>query len=173
MGGDFTGYYCFLEGFYGLADIPTKFQERIDTTLEHKHPAWLGDIIKVTKGNKDKHEGEVRETMTKLEQAGYRLNLKKIDFFKKEIEWVGHKIGQQGIRSLQDKLEAITKIDIPKNEKELKSFLGAIQYPSKYMGNLSANTNILRKILKKQNNWIWTDEHTEAFNKLFSMPSTL
>ena len=38
-GGDFTGYYRFLKEFYGLADIPTFFQERIDTTLEHKHPA--------------------------------------------------------------------------------------------------------------------------------------
>ena len=33
-GGDFTGYYRFLKGIYGLADIPIKFQERIDTTLE-------------------------------------------------------------------------------------------------------------------------------------------
>ena len=40
-GGEFTGYYCFLKGFYGLADIPTIFQERIDKTLEFKHPAWL------------------------------------------------------------------------------------------------------------------------------------
>ena len=39
-GGDFTGYYRFLKGFYRLADIPTIFQERIDTTLEHKNPAW-------------------------------------------------------------------------------------------------------------------------------------
>ena len=45
---------------------------------------------------------------------------------------MGHKIDQQGIRPLQDKWDAITKIDMPKNEKELKSFLGAIQYLSKY-----------------------------------------
>ena len=55
---------------------------------------------------------------------------------------------------------------IPKNEKELKSFLGAIQYLSKYIENLSANTDVLRKLLKKQNEWIWTDEHTKAFNKI-------
>ena len=61
-GGDFTGYYRFLKGFYGLADIPTIFQEGIDTTLEHKHPAWLDDIIIVTKGSIDEHETEVRET---------------------------------------------------------------------------------------------------------------
>ena len=63
-----------------------------------------------------------------------------MNFSKKEIQWVGHKIGQQGIRPIQDKLEAITKIDRPKNEKELKSFLGAIQNLSKYLENLSANT---------------------------------
>ena len=34
------------------------------------------------------------------------------------------------------------------------------------MENLPANTNILRKLLKKQNDWTWTDEHAEAFNKL-------
>ena len=107
----------FLEGFYGLADIPTIFQERIDTTLEHKHPAWLDDTIIVIKGSIDEHETEVRETMKKLEQAGFRLNPKKCEFFKKELEWVGHKIDQQGMRPLQDKLEAITKINIPKNEK--------------------------------------------------------
>ena len=37
-GGEFTGYYRFLKGFYGLADIPTIFQEWIDRTLEFKHP---------------------------------------------------------------------------------------------------------------------------------------
>ena len=165
-GGNSTDYYRFLKGFYGLADIPTIFQERIDTTLEHKHPAWLDDIIIVTKGNLEKHEMEVRETMTKLEKAGYRLNPNKCEFFKKEIEWVGHKIDQQGIRPLQDKLDAIKKINIPKNEKELKSFLGAIQYLSKYIENLSTNTDILRRLLKKQNEWIWTEEHTKAFNNL-------
>ena len=149
-GGEFTGYYRFLKGFYGLADIPTIFQERLDRTLEFKHPAWLDDIIIVTKGTIEKHESEVKETMKKLDEAGYRLHPKKCEFFKKEAEWVGHQINQDGIRPPQDKLEAITKINIPKNEKELKSFLGAIQYLSKYIKNLSAQTDILRKLLKKK-----------------------
>ena len=61
--------------------------------------------------------------MKKMEEAGYRLNTKKCEIFKKEAEWIGHKIDQNGIRPLQDKLEAITKVQKPKNEKELKSFL--------------------------------------------------
>ena len=39
-----------------------------------------------------------------------------------------HKIDQQGLRPLQDKLEATTKINTPKNENEIKFFLGSIQY---------------------------------------------
>ena len=110
-------------------------------------PAWLDDIIVVTKGSVEKHEMEVKETMKKLEKAGYRLNPKKCDFFKNEAERFGHKIDQNGIRSIQDKVEAITKIEIPK---ELKSFLGAIQTFSKYIENLSAQTDILRKLLKNK-----------------------
>ena len=32
--------------------------------------------------------------MMKLEKAGYRLNPKKAEFFRNEIEWVGHKTEQ-------------------------------------------------------------------------------
>ena len=165
-GGNFTGYYRFQKGFYGLADIPTIFQEKTDQTLENKHPAWLDDIIVVTKGSKQRHMEELIDVLTKLENAGNRLSESKSEFFKTEIEWIGHKIDQNGIRPLQDKLLAIKELNEPKNEKELKSFLGAIQYLSKYIENLSAQTDILRQLLKKDNNWNWTTEHTKAFENL-------
>ena len=58
-GGDFTGNYRFLKGFYSLADIPTILQEKIDQTLENKHPVWLDDIIIVTKGSKEQHKKRI------------------------------------------------------------------------------------------------------------------
>ena len=127
------GVLPFLEKFYGLADIPTIFQGRIDKTQVFKHPAWLDYITIVTKGNIEEHETEVKETMKKLEEAGYRLHPKKSKFFQKEAECVGHKIDQNRIRPRQDKKEAIKKMNIIKNEKELKFFLGTIQYLSKYI----------------------------------------
>ena len=90
-GGEFTGYYRFLKGFYGLADKPTIFQELIDKTLNFKHPAWLDDIVIVTKGSVEKHETEVKETVKKLEEAGYRQKPKKCEFFNKDSEWIGKK----------------------------------------------------------------------------------
>ena len=55
-GGNFSGYYRFKKGVYGLADIPTIFQEKIDRKLEYCTPACLDDIIVVTRGNKQDHE---------------------------------------------------------------------------------------------------------------------
>ena len=55
-GGNFTGYYRFLKGFYGLAELPTIFQEKIDQTLDEKHPTWLDNIIVVTKGSIEEHK---------------------------------------------------------------------------------------------------------------------
>ena len=48
IGGNFTGHYRFIKGFYGLSDIPTVFQENIDAVLEFKTPVWLDDILCVT-----------------------------------------------------------------------------------------------------------------------------
>ena len=61
---------------------------------------------------------------------------------------------------------AIKDLKQPNNEKELKLFLGAIQYLSKFINNLSAQTDSLRQLLKKEIEWIWTDEHTQAFENL-------
>ena len=121
----------------------------------------------VTKGTKEQHKLELTEALTKIENADYRLSESKSELFKSEIKWVGHKIDQNGIRPLQDKLKAIQELKEPKNEKELKSFLGAIQYLSKYIENLSAQTDLLRQLLlKKKNKRNWTTEHSQAFNQL-------
>ena len=75
-GGKFSGYYRFKKGFYDLADIPTIFQEKIDRTLGYCTPAWLDDIIVVTRGNEQDHEKKLIEIFIKLEKAGYQASKK-------------------------------------------------------------------------------------------------
>ena len=66
-GGEFTGYYRFIKGFYGLADIPNTFQ---DQTLEFKH-AWLDDILIVTK------DEEIRKCPIQITPEEMRIFQKK------------------------------------------------------------------------------------------------
>ena len=77
------------------------------------------------------------ETLKTLEDEGYRLSEKKTELFKQQIEWIGHQINQEGIRPTQDKLESIKQLQVPKTQRELKSFLGDVQYLSKFFRNLS------------------------------------
>ena len=65
-GGNFCGYYRFKKGFYGLADIPTIFQEKIYRTLEYCTPAWLDDIIIVTRGSKQDHEKKLFDVLYRI-----------------------------------------------------------------------------------------------------------
>ena len=63
--GKFSGYCRFKKGFYGLADISPKFQEKSDRTLEYSTPAWLDDIIAVTRGSKQDHERKLSDILNK------------------------------------------------------------------------------------------------------------
>ena len=148
IGGDVTSHYRFKKGSYGLADIPTVFQEYIDEVLEFKTPVWLNDIICVTNGSVDDHERELREVLSKLEKTGYRAS-EKTEMFKKELTWLGYHINQEGVKPIKDKTEAIIKLAAPKNLKELKSFLGSIQRLSKFLDNLSMERVRMRKLLMK------------------------
>ena len=112
-GANFSGYYKFKKGFYGLADIPTIFQEKIDRTLEYSTPAWLDDIIVVTRGNKQEHGKKLIDVLSKLEKAGYRASKRKSEFFLKQIKWLGHEINENGIKSNEEKVEAIQKLKSP------------------------------------------------------------
>ena len=149
-GGNFNGYYRFKKGFYGLADIPTIFQEKIDRTLEYCTPAWLDDIIVVTRGSKQDHEKKLFDVLNKLEKAGYRASKRKSEFFINQTKWLGHEIDENGIKPNEEKVEAILRLKPPENTKELKSFLGAIQYMAKFLPKLSERTDKLRKLLKKK-----------------------
>ena len=64
------------------------------------------------------------------------------------MDWTQNRLKWNTTFTRQDEKNTKTEIR-KKNEKKLKSFLGAIQYLSKYIENLSAQTGILGKLLSK------------------------
>ena len=165
-GGKFSGYYRFKKRFYGLADIPTIFQEKIDRTLEYSTPAWLDDIIVVTRGDRTEHEKKLFDVLRKLQDAGYRASERKSEFFLNKTKWLGHEIDETGIKLNTEKVKAILDLKPPENQKQLKSFLGAIQYLAKFIPRLSEKTERLRRLLKKESKWNWGKEQDEDFNNI-------
>ena len=72
-------------------------------------------------------------------------------------------------RNQTEKIEAIQKLNPPKNTEELKSFLGAIQYMAKFLPKFSEQTDRLRKRLKKNEPWNWGEEKQKDFEKIKQM----
>ena len=81
-------------------------------------------------------------------------------------KWLGHEIEENGNKPNEEKVEAILKLKSQENTKELKSFLGAIQYMAKYLPKLSERTDRLRKLIKKNEHWKWGPEQETDFNRI-------
>ena len=85
LGGKATGTYRFLNGFYGLTDMPATFQKTIDVTLRNCHNkfAFLDDILVITKGNITDHEKELDKMLYLLDTENLAIKLQKCEFAKK------------------------------------------------------------------------------------------
>ncbi len=168
VGGRATGHYRFVRGFYGLADMPVVFQEKLDRVLHNKFPAWQHGILVITRGKVEDHYNELTDLLDILNSAGYRISYEKSKLFRKEVEWCGFTINDAGISPKHSRVDAIAKITPPKTLKEVRSFLGSVQYLSRYINNLSSKTAPLRNLLKKTTSWKWGELENSAFENIKS-----
>ena len=101
--------------------------------------------------------------MHRLETAGFRLNKAKCAFLQSSIHYLGHVIDADGLHPSEDKIMAIKNAPEPKNISELRSFLGILNYYSKFLPNLSTKLTPLYALLSKQARWSWGPKQATAF----------
>ena len=101
-----------------------------------------------------------------MENAGYKASKEKSKFLKPEAEWLGYKIEKEGIKPLRDKTKAIGKLKPPKNVKDIRSFLGSVQYLAKHIPNSSEKTAPIRELVKKDSTWNGGEKREKAFNEI-------
>ena len=81
------------------------------------------------------------------------------------FQYLGHQINAEGIHTTQSKLEAIVKVPEPKNLQELHSFLGLLNYYSKYISNLLTIVHPLNCLLQQERMWTWNADCACAFQQ--------
>ena len=147
--------------------MPVIFQEKIDRVLNNQTPAWQDDVLIVTRGEAHEHFNDINNILKALEDAGYRASLEKTELFKKEIDWLGYHIDENGISPKQSKTEAILAVETPKRLRDVRSFLGSVQYLGKFIKGLTDLTGPLRKLTEKTvTKWEWTKIEQTAFDKI-------
>ena len=76
---------------------------------------------------------------------------------------------RQGVIPDPAKIEALLKLPEPKSETLLQSFLGMINYLSRFEPKIADLTHRLRSLLKKSNELIWTEAHSDDFKRLIDI----
>ena len=125
---------------------------------------YIDDILITGKSEED-HLKNLKEVLTRLEKHGFRLKKDKCTFMANSVEYLGHRIDQEGIHALPHKVSAIVNAPAPTNVQELRSFLGLINYYSKFIRNLASLLHPLNQLLQVNKKWEWTDKCATAFKQ--------
>ena len=150
------GKYEYVKVPFGLAQAPAYFQELMTGVLKD-----LDDII-IYSSTPEEHLEHIRTVFEKLRDAKLSMKLSKCHFLTKEIQYLGHILGKEGIKPVPAKTEAIKIMHPPVNLKQVHAFLGLVGYYRNFTKIAKPLTMLTRMDIKFE----WKDTHQDAFMKL-------
>lgn len=80
------------------------------------------------------------------------------------VTYLGKQVGQGQVRPVNAKVEAIVNFDMPKCKRELRRFLGMVDYYRGFCKNFSSVVSPLTDLLSGSKAFIWSHECHVAFN---------
>jgi hypothetical protein len=104
-------------GFGGSADI---FQAQIMDLMASLEfvQAYMDNLLIITRGILEEHLQKMETVLTRLRDAGVKVNAAKSLFCAHEIEYLGYILTREGIKPQQKKVQAILGLNRPNNIKE-------------------------------------------------------
>ena len=154
---------------FGVQGGPSTFQRLMDRLLqglEHRVAlAYLDDII-VFGATPFVCLAHLQLVFERLRAANLKLKPKKCEFFKKEILYLGHIISGEGIKCDPAKIEAVRKWCKPRTQRQVKVFLGTVNYYNRFLKDFSHHAHPLFQITRKSVKFNWDDDCQVAFEVL-------
>ena len=74
--------------------------------------------------------------LKRLEKYNMRLNTKKCVFGVTSGKLLGHIVNERGIEVYSNKIKAIQEMPVPKTKKDVRGFIGKLQYISRFIASL-------------------------------------
>ena len=128
--------------------------------------AYIDDLLIISNGTFEDHLQKVSKAFKILQKAGFKVNAEKSFFAKSELDYLGFKITREGIMPLPDKVEAIKNIAVPTTKKQLRSFIGLINYYRDMWKHRSDILTPLSAMTSKQAKWNWDTKCQKAFDSI-------
>ncbi len=171
------GKYSYKRLPMGMAGSPDFFQENMMELMESLEcvRAYIDDLFCISRNSLKDHLEKLEEVLRQLRDAGLKVNADKSTFCALEIEYLGYILTKDGIKPQSNKVQAILTIQPPKGVKQLRHFLGMVQYyrdlwakRSNMLAPLTAlvgecgQTKVTKAEGTKKVPWHWDEVHQRA-----------
>ena len=145
--------------------------------FQHKLDQWFGqipnvivivdDIIVVGKmQNHRDHDQALTTLLHTARKCNARLNYDKLQYKQTEVEFFGETYTVDGCKPAQSKVKAIVDMPPPNCKKQVQSFIGMVNYWSKFSTCLSELTEPIRELSKEKVPFNWGPEHQKSSKPL-------
>lgn len=148
----------------GIEQMGTSGEESESTIF-----CYIDDILLASAEPKI-HKLHLRELFKRLHEFGITINLSKCIFGKKEVEFLGYTVSEEGIKPTADKVKAITEYPRPDTVEQLRRFMGMINFYRSHLPNAVEHQAELNKFLhntkkKDQTQIVWDEKSVKAFEQ--------
>ena len=162
------GLFEFLRMLFGLRNAAQAFQRLMDQVcrgLEEFLFVYLDDIL-IASCDAKQHRRHLRLLFKRLAEHGLVINVAKCKFGVDAIDFLGHRVTEQGVQPLPERVEAIRKIPPPCDAKALNEFLGMVNFYHRFVPHAATLMEPLHSMSHvKGSNFQWTERLQSAFNE--------
>ncbi|GIX76875.1 retrovirus-related Pol polyprotein from transposon 297 [Caerostris darwini] len=164
------GQYEFNKVPFGLSTSPSVFQRYVYSIFKHLMNkgiviTYMDDLIIPSE---DEVEGleKLKVVLEVASKYGLEIKLKKCQFLKRNVEFLGHIVENGTIRPSPAKTLAVKRFPVPTNVKRVQSFLGLTSYFRKFIPEYSKIAKPLSDLLRKDHPFTMGQDQIDAFEKL-------
>jgi hypothetical protein len=152
----------------GISFSPYIFQEKMSDLMQHINfvRSYLDDLLVISSGTLDYHSEKMEVVFKLLSDKWLRVNAENSTFCAEEIEYLGYWISNSGIQHIPRKVEAIKNIVLPTTCRELRRFIGMVNYYRDMWVRRSSLLAPLTSMTSKTVKFVWTDLHQKAFENI-------
>ena len=154
---------------FRLTNAPATFQRLMSQLFAGKKwelvSVYLDNLLIASKSMTE-HMVHVKKILLRLKDAGLRLKPSKCMFATEEIEYLGYTLTPEGVKPNSKKVEAVKNFPIPKNVKEVKSFLGLTNFYRWHIPDMATISRTLTVLTRKNMEFKWTAECEAAFKEI-------
>ncbi|XP_047986360.1 uncharacterized protein K02A2.6-like [Leguminivora glycinivorella] len=161
-----SGTYKYNYLPFGVSSGPGAFQRLMKKTLANipNTVVFIDNIYIKGDSLQDTYE-TLCQVLKKLHDCEFKLKSQKCKFFTTHLDVFGYRVNKNGISVIQSNIEPLLNANAPKNLTMLRSFLGKINYYSRFLQDMATTLAPLYECTKK-NKFIWTTDCDEAFTKI-------